>query len=151
VPAGELRRSRAAAENIIPSDTRAHELVMKLIPALAGRLGGLAVNVPVPDGSVVDLVVQVERPADAAAVNDALRAAAASRLAGVLAYETAPIVSSDVIGDPHSAIVDSLATMATGGDLVKVLAWFDNGWGYASRVVDLAGRLAALGAPEPAR
>lgn len=151
VPAGDLRRSRAAAENIIPADTRAHELVMRLIPGLAGRLGGLAVNVPVPDGSVVDFVAQLERPADAAAVNASIREAAASSLQGVVAYETEPIVSSDVIGDPHSAIFDSLATMALGGDLVKVLAWFDNGWGYASRVVDLVKKLAALGAAEPAR
>ena len=144
VPAGDLRRSRAAAENIIPTDTRAHELVMNLIPELKGRLGAIAMNVPVPDGSVVDFVVQLEKPATAGAVNEAVRTAAASDLAGIVEYETNPIVSSDVIGNPHSAIFDSLATQVIGGDMVKVLAWFDNGWGYANRVVDLVKRLSAM-------
>jgi glyceraldehyde 3-phosphate dehydrogenase len=148
VPAGDMRRSRAAAENIIPTDTRAHELVMKLIPALAGRIGGVAMNVPVPDGSVVDFVAQLERPADAKAVNEAVRASAESDLRGILRYETEPIVSSDVIGSSHSSTYDSLATQTIGSDLVKVLAWFDNGWGYANRVVDLVKRLAAVPAAE---
>lgn len=151
VPAGDLRRSRMAAENIIPTDTRAHELVMSLIPDLRGRLGGIAMNVPVPDGSVVDFVAQLERPATAAAVNEAIRTAAASDLAGIVEYEADPIVSSDVVGTPHSAIFDSLATQMIGNDLVKVLAWFDNGWGYANRAVDLVKLLAALPAQEVGR
>ena len=144
VPASDMRRSRMAAENIIPTDTRAHELVMKLIPELAGRLGGMAMNVPVPDGSVVDFVAQLERPATTGAVNEAVRTAAASDLAGIVEYEADPIVSSDVIGTPYSAIFDSLGTQMIGGDLVKVLAWFDNGWGYANRAVDLVKKLATL-------
>jgi len=148
VPADDMRRSRAAAENIIPTDTRAHELVMKLMPELAGRLGGVAMNVPVPDGSVVDLVVQLEKHATVEAVNEAVRTAAASDLAGIVEYETDPIVSSDVVGNPHSAVFDSLGTRMIGGDLVKVLAWFDNGWGYSSRVVDLVRKLSSLPAGE---
>jgi glyceraldehyde 3-phosphate dehydrogenase len=151
VPAGEMRSSRAAAENIIPAETRAHDLVMKLIPALEGRLGGMAMNVPVPDGSVVDFVARLERRASPAAVNEAVRTAAASDLSGILEYETEPIVSSDVIGNPHSAVFDSLGTQMIGEDLVKVLAWFDNGWGYANRVVDLVRRLSAIGPVEAAR
>jgi len=145
VPASDMRRSRAAAENIIPGETQAHEMVMRLIPQLKGRIGGVAINVPVPDGSVVDFVGQVERKVTPAMVNDAIRAAAESALAGVVEYETEPIVSSDVIGNPHSAIFDSLGTQVIGGDLVKILAWFDNGWGYATRAVELVSRLAALG------
>jgi glyceraldehyde 3-phosphate dehydrogenase len=138
-----MRRSRAAAENIIPGDTRAHELVMRLIPGLAGRLGGMAMNVPVPDGSVVDFVVQLEKKVTAGAVNEAVRTAAASDLAGIVEYETEPVVSSDVIGNAHSAVFDALGTQVIGGDLVKVLGWFDNGWGYAHRVVDLVRRISA--------
>jgi len=144
VPAGDMRRSRAAAENIIPTDTRAHDLVMKLIPDLEGRLAGMAMNVPVPDGSVVDFVVQLDKRVTTGAVNEAMRTACASLLAGIVRYETEPIVSSDVIGDSHSAVFDSLATLAIGDDLVKVLAWFDNGWGYASRVVDLVRKLSTM-------
>ncbi len=151
VPAGDMRRSRAAAENIIPTDTRSHELVMSLIPELKGRLGGMAMNVPVPDGSIIDLVVQLERTATVAAVNEAVRTAAAAELAGIVQYETDPVVSSDVIGNPHSAVFDSLGTQMLGGDLLKVLAWFDNGWGYSNRVVDLAGRLSSLTQQEAPR
>jgi len=151
VPAEEMRGSRAAAENIIPAGTRAHELVMDLIPELRGRLGGLAMNVPVPDGSVIDFVARLERSVTAEAVNAAVREAAAGPMAGLIEYETEPIVSSDVIGNPHSAVFDSLGTMVLGGDLIKVLAWFDNGWGYANRVVDLVRRLSALPSTESAR
>jgi glyceraldehyde 3-phosphate dehydrogenase len=147
VPGGDMRRSRAAAENIIPGDTRAHEMLMRLIPDLRGRLGGVAVNVPVPDGSVVDFVAQLGRRVSREEVNDSIRRAAESSLAGIVEYETEPIVSSDVIGNPHSAVFDSLGTQVIGGDLVKILAWFDNGWGYASRAVDLVSRLARLGDP----
>lgn len=144
VPADDLRRSRAAAENIIPTDTRAHEIVVKLIPELEGRLQGMAMNVPVPDGSVVDLTVQLSKPATKAEVNEAFRVAAAGELRDIVEYVDDPIVSSDVIGNSHSAIFDSLATLAIGEDLVKVIAWFDNGWGYATRVVDLVNHLATL-------
>jgi glyceraldehyde 3-phosphate dehydrogenase len=143
VPAGTMRTSRAAAENIIPEDTRAHELVMKLIPSLKGLLGGLAMNVPVPDGSVIDYVVKVGKKTTRGQVNEFVRQAATSHLAGIVQYETAPIVSSDIIGNSHSAIFDSLGTQMIGDDMVKVLAWFDNGWGYSNRVVDLVKRLAS--------
>ncbi|MFQ5876231.1 MAG: type I glyceraldehyde-3-phosphate dehydrogenase [Acidobacteriota bacterium] len=145
VPAADLRRSRAAAENIIPTDTRAHEMLMSVMPALAGRLGGIAMNVPIRDGSVADLVLQLETPAAPGALNGRVREAAAGPLEGILAYEEAPIVSSDVIGSPHSGVFDALATQCLGEDLVRVLVWFDNGWGYAQRAVDLIARLA--GAP----
>jgi glyceraldehyde 3-phosphate dehydrogenase len=151
VPASDMRRSRAAAENIIPTDTRAHELVMSLIPDLKGKLGGLAMNVPVPDGSVVDFVAHLEKPTTVAAVNEVVRTAASSDLAGIVEYETDPIVSSDVTGTSYSAIFDSLGTQMIGDSLVKVLAWFDNGWGYANRVVDLVKRLSALPEAEVAR
>ncbi len=151
VPAGEMRSSRAAAENIIPAGTRAHEIVMNLIPALAGKLGGMAMNVPVPDGSVVDFVARLEKSATPAAVNEVVRAAATYGMSGIIEYETAPIVSSDVIGNSHSAIFDSLATQMIGDDLVKALAWFDNGWGYAIRVVDLVRRLSAIDTAEGGR
>ncbi len=142
VPADDLRRSRAAAENIIPTETRAHEMLMKLIPGLAGKLGGIAMNVPVPDGSVGDLVVQLERPCTAGAANDVVRDAAAGPLSGIIEYEEDPIVSSDVILNPHSGVFDSLATQALGEGLLRVLVWFDNGWGYANRALDLVHRLA---------
>jgi len=151
VPAGDMRRSRAAAENIIPTDTRAHELVMRLMPELKGRLGGVAMNVPVPDGSVIDFVVQLEKSTDVKSVNEAMRAASETDLKGIVEYEADPIVSSDVIGSPYSAVFDSLGTQMIGGDLVKVLAWFDNGWGYASRVVDVVKRISALETAEVRR
>jgi glyceraldehyde 3-phosphate dehydrogenase len=143
VPAADLRRSRSAAENIIPTETRAHEMLMKLIPGLRGRLGGMALNVPVPDGSAVDLVAQMERPAPPEAVNEAMREAAAGPLSGLIEYSTDPIVSSDVIVDPNSGVFDSLSTQGLGEDLVRVLVWFNNGWGYAHRALDLVGRLAS--------
>jgi glyceraldehyde 3-phosphate dehydrogenase len=144
VPAEDLRHSRAAAENIIPTKTRAHELLMKLIPSIEGRLGGLAMNVPVPDGSVVDLVTQLERPANREEINELIGEAAAGPLMGILEYEEDPIVSSDVIANPHSGIFDSLATQQLGDDLLRLLIWFDNGWGYAHRAVDLIRRLSAM-------
>jgi glyceraldehyde 3-phosphate dehydrogenase len=148
VPASDMRGSRAAAENIIPAGTRAHELVMSLIPELKGRLGGMAMNVPVPDGSVIDFVVQLEKGASREAVNAAVASAASDELNGIVQYETNPIVSSDVVGNPHSAIFDSLGTLMLGDDMLKVLAWFDNGWGYSSRVVDLVKKLDSLPAQE---
>jgi glyceraldehyde 3-phosphate dehydrogenase len=141
VPAEDPRRGRAAAENIIPQETTAAEVVMGLLPRLQGKLTGLAMNVPVPDGSVVDLVCWHQRPVTVEAVNEVVRTAAgSSRYKGVLAYEDAPIVSSDIIRSPASGTFDSLATMVLGGKVSKTLSWFDNGWGYAHRVVDLLRR-----------
>ena len=141
VPAEDPRRGRAAAENIIPQETNAAEVVMGLLPRLQGKLTGLAMNVPVPDGSVVDLVCWHQRPVTVEAVNEVVRTAAgSSRYKGILAYEDAPIVSSDIIRSPASGTFDSLATMVLGQKVSKTLSWFDNGWGYAHRVVDLLRR-----------
>ena len=144
VPDDDLRRGRAAAENIIPTATNAGAVIEELLPALRGRIAGMATNVPVPDGSLVDLAAWTERPATRDAVNGALRAAAEGPLRGLVEYEEDPIVSSDVIGNPHSSIVDALSTMVLGDRLVKTVAWFDNSWGYSMRVVDLIGRFARL-------
>jgi glyceraldehyde 3-phosphate dehydrogenase (phosphorylating) len=138
VPADDPRRGRAAGENIIPQETNSAEVVMELLPALAGKITGLAINVPVPNGSVVDLVCWHERPVTVEAVNEVVRTAAGSaRWKKILAYEDDPIVSSDILLSEYSGTYDSLATMVLGDDVSKTLTWFDNGWGYAHRVVDL--------------
>jgi len=141
VPHKDLRRSRAAAQNLIPTTTGAARAVGKVLPQLAGKLDGLAVRVPVPDGSIVDLAVRLNAEPSAAEVNEAMRAAAADPLAGVLEYSEAPLVSSDIIGNPHSSIFDALSTTAQQDGFVRVLSWYDNEWGYANRVVDLTERL----------
>ncbi len=144
VPHKDLRRSRAATENIIPTTTGAAKAVGKVYPKLNGKLHGMAMRVPVPDGSTVDLVVEVSRPVTVEEVNAAVRQAAEGPLAGVLQYTEDPIVSTDVIGNPHSSIFDAGGTKVLGGTLVKVLSWYDNEWGYSSRVVDLIERLGAI-------
>ena len=145
VPHKDLRRSRAAAENIIPTTTGAARAVGEVLPKLKGRLDGMAMRVPVPDGSVVDLSCRVRATPRAKDVNAAVRSAAEGRLRGILEYSEVPLVSSDVIGNPHSSIFDALSTSASGDGYVKVLSWYDNEWGYSNRVVDLIERLAALG------
>lgn len=142
VPHAEMRRSRAAAENIIPTETYAPRVVMAILPALAGKLDGMAQNVPVPDGSNVDLVALLERSVSPAEVNAAVKAAAEGRFRGILEYTEQPIVSSDVIGNDHSGVFDALSTSVLGGNLVKTITWYDNGWGYANRVVELIDRMA---------
>jgi glyceraldehyde 3-phosphate dehydrogenase (phosphorylating) len=145
VPVEDKRRGRAAAENIIPQASRSPAMLLDLIPELAGRLSGYAMNVPVSNGSVVDLVCWHEKPVTAAAINEAFRAAAASdRWRRVLAFEDAPIVSSDVARSPFSATFDSLATMTLGDRVSKTLSWFDSGYGYAQRGIDLVERYAGL-------
>jgi glyceraldehyde 3-phosphate dehydrogenase len=141
VPHKDLRRSRAAAENIIPTTTGAARAVGQVLPALRGRLDGMAMRVPVPDGSIVDLTCRLVRPATRETICDAMREAARGPLRRVLEYSVAPLVSSDVIGNPHSSIFDSLCTRATGDGYAKVVAWYDNEWGYANRVVDLIERM----------
>jgi glyceraldehyde 3-phosphate dehydrogenase len=141
----DLRRSRAAAENIIPTTTGAARAVGKVLPNLKGRLDGMAIRVPVPDGSVVDLTCRVRRPVSASEVNGAVRAAAQGDLARIVEYSEVPLVSSDIIGNPHSSIFDALSTQAASDGYLKVVAWYDNEWGYSNRVVDLVERLAALG------
>jgi glyceraldehyde 3-phosphate dehydrogenase len=145
VPHKDLRRSRAAAENIIPTTTGAARAVGKVLPQLAGKLDGVALRVPVPDGSIVDLVARLGRGRpDAAAVNAAVRTAAQGPLRGIVEYSESPLVSTDVIGNPHSAVFDALSTVARGDGWARVVAWYDNEWGYSQRVVDLLARLAAL-------
>lgn len=145
VPDADPRRGRAAAENIIPQETNADEMLMELIPGLAGKVSGVAMNVPVPNGSVVDLVCWHETEVSVGAVNEVVRTAAkSSRWQGILDYAEDPIVSSDVQHSQYSGTFDSLATMTLSGRVSKTLAWFDNGWGYAHRVVDLIRRFAEL-------
>jgi glyceraldehyde 3-phosphate dehydrogenase len=141
VPHKDLRRSRAATENIIPTTTGAAKAVGEVLPELKGKLDGMAMRVPVPDGSTVDLVVELERDVTVEEVNAAMREAAEGEMAGVLQYHDDPIVSTDIIGNPHSSIFDSAGTQVLGGNLVKVLSWYDNEWGYSNRVVDLVERL----------
>lgn len=144
VPHKNLRRSRAAAENIIPTTTGAARAVGKVLPELDGKLDGMAMRVPVPDGSIVDFVCTLERQVTAVDVNQAVRAAADGELREILEYSEVPLVSSDVIGNPHSSVFDALSTEAAGDGWARVVAWYDNEWGYANRVVDLVSRLASF-------
>ena len=144
VPHKDLRRSRAAAENIIPTTTGAARAVGKVLPELAGKLDGMAMRVPVPDGSVVDLVTVLEREPSADEIREAIREAAEGPMRGVLQYCTEPVVSSDIIGNPHSSIFDADSTQAGGAHMARILSWYDNEWGYSNRVVDLLTKLAAF-------
>jgi glyceraldehyde 3-phosphate dehydrogenase len=150
VPHKDLRRSRAATENIIPTTTGAAAAIGDVVPSLAGKLDGMAMRVPVPDGSTVDLVVELERDVTIEEVNAAVKAAAEGPMAGIMEYVEDPIVSTDIIGNPYSSIFDAGATQVLGGNLVKVMSWYDNEWGYSNRVVDLAQRLAEVMEKEPA-
>ncbi|MGH8923248.1 MAG: type I glyceraldehyde-3-phosphate dehydrogenase [Acidimicrobiia bacterium] len=149
VPHKDLRRSRAATENIIPTTTGAAKAVGKVYPKLDGLLHGMAMRVPVPDGSTVDLVVELEKNVSVEEVNAAVKAAAEGAMAGVVEYTEDPIVSTDIIGNPHSSIFDAAGTQVLGGNFVKVLSWYDNEWGYSNRVVDLIERLGEL--PDPVK
>ena len=145
VPHSDWRRSRAAAENIIPTSTGAAKAVGEVLPQLKGRLHGIAARVPVPDGSVVDLFVKLRTSATAQDVHDVVRAASATpRLRGILQYSERPIVSTDIIGNPHSSIYDAGFTGVTQGRYLRVLNWYDNEWGYSCRVCDLLARLGLL-------
>jgi glyceraldehyde 3-phosphate dehydrogenase len=141
VPHEDLRRSRAATENIIPTTTGAAKAVGQVLPKLDGKLDGMAMRVPVPDGSTVDLVVELERDVTVEEVNAAVKKAAEGDLAGIMEYTEDAIVSTDIIGNPHSSIFDASGTQVLGGNLVKVMSWYDNEWGYSNRVVDLIERL----------
>jgi len=143
LPHSDLRRARAAALSIIPTSTGAARAIGEVLPALKGKLDGIALRVPVPNGSVVDLTCQVSRPTTADEVNAAFRAAADSGpLQGILGYTEDPIVSRDVVGDPRSSLVDGALTMVS-GTTVKVISWYDNEWGYSCRLAELARRLPA--------
>lgn len=142
-PGSDPRRSRAAAMNIVPTTSDAAEALPRVIPAMAGRFDGLAYRVPVPDGSLVDLTVRLEREADTEALRDAYREAAEGPMAPILAVTEEELVSSDFIGSPFSAIVDLPLVRATGRGTARIVAWYDNEWGYANRVADLVAFLQA--------
>ncbi|MDK2846760.1 MAG: hypothetical protein PWP34_113 [Desulfuromonadales bacterium] len=136
-PAQDLRRARAAGLSMIPTTTGAARAVAKVLPQLAGRLDGIAVRVPTPNVSLISLVTETERSTDIEAVNRALQTASEGVLKGIMAYCEEPLVSVDYNGHPASSVVDALSTNVLGGNMVKVLAWYDNEWGYSNRVVDL--------------
>jgi len=144
-PHRDLRRARAAAVNMIPTTTGAAKAIGLVIPELKGRLDGYAMRVPTPNVSVVDLVVLLAKPATAEEVNAALKAAAEGDLKGILAYTEDPVVSSDMMKNANSSIVDASLTKVLDKDLVKVVAWYDNEWGYSCRVVDLIEYMAKKG------
>jgi glyceraldehyde 3-phosphate dehydrogenase len=145
VPSEDKRRGRAAAENIIPQETDAALMVSKLIPEMEGRISGGSMNVPVPNGSVVDLVCWHEKPVTKVAINEVVRTAASTdKWREIIEYEDEPIVSSDIIRSPYSTTFDSLASMVMGDQVSKTLSWYDNGWGYAHRVVDLINRFSEM-------
>jgi glyceraldehyde 3-phosphate dehydrogenase len=144
VPAGDLRRSRAASENIIPTDTNAARVLEQMMPHLEGKITGLALNVPVPNGSLVDMTMFTRAAITKAAVNEVVRTGIAAKFPKYVEYAQDPIVSSDVKMSPYSSTYDSLATTLLGEHMVKTIAWYDNGWGYAHRVVDLIERLAQI-------
>jgi glyceraldehyde 3-phosphate dehydrogenase len=144
LPHKDLRRARAAALNIIPTSTGAARAVGKILPQLAGKLDGTSMRVPVPDGSVIDLVATLKKDVTLEEVNGAFEKASKKELKGILAYSTDPLVSSDIVRHPASSILDSQATMLMGKRMVKVIAWYDNEWGYSNRVVELM-RLANKG------
>ena len=142
VPHSDWRRSRAAAENVIPTTTGAARAVGVVLPELNGKLDGIAMRVPVPDGSVVDFNVLIKKDATIDQINDAVRSAADSGpLKGILEYSTLPVVSSDIIGNSHSSIFDATFTRVIEGNYIKTLNWYDNEWGYSNRVVDLVSLL----------
>ena len=144
VPHKDFRRSRAAGENIIPTTTGAARAVGQVLPGLKGKLDGLAMRVPVPDGSIVDLVARLGSKPSADDVNAAVRKAAEGPMKQVLEYSEEPLVSSDIIGNPHSSIFDAMSTSSLQDGYLRVVSWYDNEWGYSNRVVDLIDKMARL-------
>jgi glyceraldehyde 3-phosphate dehydrogenase len=140
----DLHRSRAAAVNIIPTSTGAAAAVGKVLPELNGKLDGYALRVPVPTGSITDLTVEMAKDVTAAEINAAIKEAAEGEYKGIIEYVTDPIVSSDIVHNPHSSIFDSGNTKVIGGNMAKVTMWYDNEWGYSNRTADLAERLMQL-------
>ncbi|ARF68600.1 type I glyceraldehyde-3-phosphate dehydrogenase [Paenibacillus larvae subsp. pulvifaciens] len=145
LPHKDLRRARAAAENIIPSTTGAAKAVALVLPQLKGKLNGMAMRVPTPNVSVTDLVVETSKNVTVEEVNAALKEAANGPLKGIMNYSEEPLVSKDYNGDPASSTIDSLSTMVVGDNLLKVVSWYDNEWGYSNRVVDLVNYIASKG------
>ncbi len=144
-PHRDLRRARAAAVSIIPTSTGAAKAIGEVVPELKGKMDGIALRVPTPDGSITDITIILKNVVTRDEINNAFKTAASGRMKGVLQYTEEPIVSKDIIGNPHSAIVDGLSTMVIGGkgNLAKVFSWYDNEWGYSCRLVDLANLLAS--------
>jgi glyceraldehyde 3-phosphate dehydrogenase len=140
-PHKDFRRSRAAALNMVPTTTGAAKAVGLVLPELDGKLNGMAIRVPTPNVSLVDLVFRSEKPMTAEAINAALTLAANGPMAGVLQVSYAPMVSCDIIGNPHSSIIDALSTQTSGERMAKVLSWYDNEWGFSNRMVQLAKRI----------
>jgi glyceraldehyde 3-phosphate dehydrogenase len=145
LPHKDLRRARAAALSIIPTSTGAASALGEVLPQLKGKLDGISMRVPTPNVSVVDLNAILSKPATTEGVNAAFKAAADGPLKGIVEFVTAPLVSIDFRGNPHSAMIDSAYTKVMAGDFVKVLAWYDNEWGYSSRCVDLLRFMASKG------
>jgi glyceraldehyde 3-phosphate dehydrogenase len=144
VPAEDLRLSRAAAENVVPSETNAASVLEEVLPALAGRIHASALRVPVPNGSIVDMTLWAGRKITRDGINEIMRTAAGGPYRSILEFSEDPIVSSDVEQSPYSSVFDSLATMVLGEKLVKVIAWFNNGWGYTHRGVEVLRRFAEM-------
>ena len=140
-PHKDLRRARAAAMSIIPTKTGAAKAIGLVIPELEGKLDGFAVRVPTPDGSLVDLTCELARPVTKDEINAAMKEAANGPMKGILEYQTDPIVSTDIIGNPHSSIFDSLLTKVIDGNFVKVVSWYDNEAGYSHRMADMVERI----------
>ena len=140
----DFRRGRSATQNIIPTSTGAAKAVGMVLPELNGKLDGMAMRVPVPDGSVVDLVVELEKSVSIDDVNKAVKQAANNELQGILEYSEVPLVSTDILNNPHSSIYDASSTQLLEGNHVKVVCWYDNEWGYSNRVADLLGKLYSL-------
>ena len=145
LPHKDLRRARAAGMSIIPTTTGAAKAVALVLPELKGKLNGFAMRVPTPNVSVVDLVVELQKPATAEEINAALKAAAESELKGIMQFCEDPLVSKDFNGNAHSSIVDAALTMVLEGNMAKIVSWYDNEWGYSNRVVDLIGYIAGKG------
>lgn len=143
-PHKDLRRARAAALSVIPTTTGAAKAIGKVIPALKGKMGGVAYRVPTPDGSLVELVVETEREATVESINAAMKRAAENELKGIMDYSEEPLVSTDVIGEPYSVVFDSGMTMVLPGGMVKISGWYDNEYGYTCRVVDLVDRIVSF-------
>ena len=137
VPHKDFRRSRAAGENIIPTTTGAAKAVGKVLPQLQGKLDGMAMRVPVPDGSIVDLACRLGKKASRKDINGAVQTAAAGPMKRVVEYSEAPLVSSDIIGNTHSSIFDAMSTSSQEDGYARIVSWYDNEWGYSNRVVDL--------------
>jgi glyceraldehyde 3-phosphate dehydrogenase len=140
-PHKDLRRARAAALSVIPTTTGAAKAIGKVIPALNGKMQGMAYRVPVADGSICDLILELDKPATVTAINDAVKKASMTDFRGIIEYTIDPIVSVDIIGNEHSSIFDSLLTQALNGNWIKVSSWYDNEWGYSNRMIDLIERM----------